>query len=251
MRNFALPPAGECAALVVAPSSRAGIGAIENGLFGWFDKQHNAYRNLPLNEQAEVVSLVGDIGLVNGRPAVHIHAVVILSDGAARGGHMLQANVWEVFLTDYPTPLLKELDPETKRRYEVEVQLGPTDEAHIIRTIEYWDIERNPAIRAAWCGAAVIRRLSSRESARRRVRASDQASHRTGFERRPSGAENVLADFAARPRTSLFVQIAADLDRRRSRRLHGACSRRDGVWRDIGKRRRGTQRHDQRLCQGL
>ena len=29
------------------------------------------------------------------------------------------------------------------RRYEVEVQLGPTDEAHIIRTIEYWDIERN------------------------------------------------------------------------------------------------------------
>jgi hypothetical protein len=33
-------------------------------------------------------------------------------------------------------------DPETSRRYEVEVQLGSTDEAHIIRTIEYWDIER-------------------------------------------------------------------------------------------------------------
>ena len=33
-------------------------------------------------------------------------------------------------------------DPETKRRYEVEIQLGPTDEAHIIRTIEYWEIER-------------------------------------------------------------------------------------------------------------
>ena len=28
------------------------------------------------------------------------------------------------------------------RRYEVELQLGPTDESHIIRTIEYWDIER-------------------------------------------------------------------------------------------------------------
>jgi len=27
-------------------------------------------------------------------------------------------------------------------RYEVEIQLGPTDESHIIRTIEYWDIER-------------------------------------------------------------------------------------------------------------
>lgn len=34
-------------------------------------------------------------------------------------------------------------DPETHTRYEVEIQLGATDEAHIIRTIEYWDIERS------------------------------------------------------------------------------------------------------------
>jgi len=33
-------------------------------------------------------------------------------------------------------------NPETKRRYEVELQLGNTDEAHFIRCIEYWDIER-------------------------------------------------------------------------------------------------------------
>ena len=33
-------------------------------------------------------------------------------------------------------------DAESSRRYEVEIQLGPTDESHIIRTIEYWDIER-------------------------------------------------------------------------------------------------------------
>ena len=33
-------------------------------------------------------------------------------------------------------------DSEANRRYEVEVQLGKTDESHIIRTIEYWDIER-------------------------------------------------------------------------------------------------------------
>lgn len=31
---------------------------------------------------------------------------------------------------------------DTSRRYEVEVQLGATDEAHIVRTLEYWDIER-------------------------------------------------------------------------------------------------------------
>ena len=33
-------------------------------------------------------------------------------------------------------------DAETTKRYEVEIQLGKSDEAHIIRTIEYWDIER-------------------------------------------------------------------------------------------------------------
>src|SRR5262249_1797768 len=33
-------------------------------------------------------------------------------------------------------------DAESKRRYEIEIQLGKTDESHLIRTIEYWDIER-------------------------------------------------------------------------------------------------------------
>lgn len=33
-------------------------------------------------------------------------------------------------------------DANSNQRYEVEIQLGKTDESHIIRTIEYWDIER-------------------------------------------------------------------------------------------------------------
>jgi len=33
-------------------------------------------------------------------------------------------------------------DSDTSRRFEVEIQLGSTDESHIIRTIEYWDLER-------------------------------------------------------------------------------------------------------------
>ncbi len=33
-------------------------------------------------------------------------------------------------------------DPDNSTRYEVELQLGPTDESHIIRTLEYWDTER-------------------------------------------------------------------------------------------------------------
>lgn len=33
-------------------------------------------------------------------------------------------------------------DPDSDTRYEVEIQLGATDESHLVRTIEYWDIER-------------------------------------------------------------------------------------------------------------
>lgn len=38
-------------------------------------------------------------------------------------------------------------DDDLNRLYEVEVQLGKTDETHIIRTIEYWDLEKrkNPS----------------------------------------------------------------------------------------------------------
>ena len=33
-------------------------------------------------------------------------------------------------------------DPDSGTRYEIESQLGTVDESHIIRTIEYWDLER-------------------------------------------------------------------------------------------------------------
>jgi hypothetical protein len=53
-------------------------------------------------------------------------------------------------------------DPETQRRYEVELQLGPTDEAHIIRTIEYWDIERKRYPQYDHCAVIVAEDITSR-----------------------------------------------------------------------------------------
>jgi hypothetical protein len=53
-------------------------------------------------------------------------------------------------------------DPETKRRYEVEIQLGATDEAHIIRTIEYWDIERKRYPQYEHCAVLVAEDITSR-----------------------------------------------------------------------------------------
>ncbi len=53
-------------------------------------------------------------------------------------------------------------DPDTKRRYEVELQLGSTDEAHIIRTIEYWDIERKRYPQYEHCAVLIAEDITSR-----------------------------------------------------------------------------------------
>jgi hypothetical protein len=53
-------------------------------------------------------------------------------------------------------------DSETKRRYEVEVQLGATDESHIIRTIEYWDIERKRYPQYDHCAVLIAEDITSR-----------------------------------------------------------------------------------------
>jgi hypothetical protein len=53
-------------------------------------------------------------------------------------------------------------DPDTLRRYEVEIQLGKTDETHIIRTIEYWDIERKRYPQFEHCAVIVAEEITSR-----------------------------------------------------------------------------------------
>jgi hypothetical protein len=61
-------------------------------------------------------------------------SVLSLGDLVVRDRERPQANAGRLDL------LLQ--DPDTLKRFEVEIQLGATDESHIIRTVEYWDIER-------------------------------------------------------------------------------------------------------------
>lgn len=53
-------------------------------------------------------------------------------------------------------------DIETNRRYEVEIQLGKIDESHIIRTIEYWDIERKRYPQYDHCAVIVSEEITAR-----------------------------------------------------------------------------------------
>ncbi len=92
------------------------IGAIDHGTLAWFDRERKMYKRLPVTRQAEVVSMVGDIGLYKGKPAVHTHMVVAFADGTTLGGHVLDAYVFptlEVMVTVDPVPMYKSFDPET------------------------------------------------------------------------------------------------------------------------------------------
>jgi uncharacterized protein len=92
------------------------IGAIDHGTLAWFDRERKMYKKLPVTRQAEVVSMVGDIGLFKGKPAVHTHMVVAFADGTTLGGHVLDAYVFptlEVMVTVDPVPMYKSFDPET------------------------------------------------------------------------------------------------------------------------------------------
>ena len=66
----------------LAGSSFKAIGALSRVELGWFNWQTRKYQiDVKLDEQVELLSLIGDIALQNGEPQVHAHLVVGRADG--------------------------------------------------------------------------------------------------------------------------------------------------------------------------
>jgi predicted DNA-binding protein with PD1-like motif len=93
------------------------IGAVRDPEVAWFDEGRKEFKAMSLHEQTEVLTLSGDITLaVDGQPVVHTHVVLGRSDGAAWGGHLIEATTsptLELYATTFPEPLPKRLDPAT------------------------------------------------------------------------------------------------------------------------------------------
>lgn len=70
-----------------------GLGGLSTGLFGWGDPSNGAFKEIPIDKKCELVSLVGNISMRNGKPYVHLHGVVAFSDGSTKGGHVIEAHV--------------------------------------------------------------------------------------------------------------------------------------------------------------
>jgi uncharacterized protein len=78
----------------IAGASLSALGAFECAKVGWFDIETREYRPISIKEQCEVLSFIGDIATGDdGKPSLHVHAVLGLSDGTTRGGHPIEAIV--------------------------------------------------------------------------------------------------------------------------------------------------------------
>lgn len=109
----------------ITAASLTAIGAFENATVGWFDFEKKTYKKIEVAEQCEVLSAIGDIAVGDdGKPSLHIHVVLGLSDGTTRGGHLMQGKVrptLEVVLTDTPATLRR------KKRSDIGVALIDLD----------------------------------------------------------------------------------------------------------------------------
>lgn len=101
----------------ISAAQFSAIGALSSAVLNYFDWERKAYQPIPVREQVEVASLTGDVALSpDGKPTLHIHAVLGRRDGTALAGHLSEARVrptLEVVLTESPAHLRKQHDAES------------------------------------------------------------------------------------------------------------------------------------------
>ena len=97
-------------------ASLTALGAFERATVGWFDLDAKSYRRIPVPEQCEVVSAIGDVARDDaGKPSLHLHAVLGLRDGSTRGGHLQEGRVrptLEITITETAAHLTRRKHPE-------------------------------------------------------------------------------------------------------------------------------------------
>ena len=101
----------------LSAASFKAIGALSSVELGWFNWDTKKYEtSVTLDEQMELLSLIGDDALEEHETVVHAHAVIGKKDGTAHGGHLLSARIrptCEVVLVESPAHLQKKIDPES------------------------------------------------------------------------------------------------------------------------------------------
>lgn len=100
----------------ISAASFTAIGAFRDVELGYFMWDRKDYKRIRIDEQVEVLALVGNIALKDDEPKLHPHIVVGKSDGTAHGGHLMQGHVrptLEVVVEETPAHLHRVFDEQT------------------------------------------------------------------------------------------------------------------------------------------
>jgi uncharacterized protein len=97
-------------------ASLSAIGALSGVTLGFYRRETRTYDEIPVDEQVEVASLLGNLSRdEQGDVVLHAHGVVARSDGSTVGGHVLAARVeptLEVVVEESPAHLVRRYRPD-------------------------------------------------------------------------------------------------------------------------------------------
>lgn len=93
----------------------SGIGGFRSATVGYYDMDEQRYEAIHVNEQVEVLSMLGNVTAYQGRPKIHAHCVLGHRDGRTTGGHLLAGIVrptLELLVEELPAVLHRRDRPE-------------------------------------------------------------------------------------------------------------------------------------------
>ncbi|MFO7814273.1 MAG: DNA-binding protein [Halanaerobiales bacterium] len=95
------------------------IGAVQNAKIGFYNQDKSKYEYKKFEKEMEIVSCIGNISLLKGKPFIHAHIVLADEDGSCYGGHLAEGT--QVFASEFfIQPLLGD---QLERKYDEHTQL--------------------------------------------------------------------------------------------------------------------------------
>ena len=95
-----------------------GIGAIQKGQVGFYNQETKEYQTITIDKPMEIVSLIGNVSLKEGKPFAHCHISLADENGNIKGGHLMEGCVvfaFEFVITVFDgSALVRGFDEETK-----------------------------------------------------------------------------------------------------------------------------------------
>lgn len=93
-----------------------GIGAFTDAVIGFYDIERREYDRISVSEETEVLSLLGNLTVMDEGPRVHAHVTLGRRDGSALGGHLFEGRAGatlEIFVLEVPGELRRLPDQAT------------------------------------------------------------------------------------------------------------------------------------------